>query len=154
MAYYLSTIEPKNPDKETRGRTTWGSIDQSVDTLRGKPFQVANADGAQLYLGNCASCHRYSGAGTGDGYYPPLINNSSVGAATTNNLIMVILNGVHRRTNEGEIFMPAFASNLSDEEIAKLAGHVLQQFGQPQLKVAAEDVKKLRHIADVELKDE
>lgn len=154
MAYYLSTIEPKNPDKETRGRTTWGSIDQSVETLRGKSFQAANADGARLYLGNCASCHRYSGAGTEDGYYPPLIKNSSVGAATTNNLIMVILNGVQRHTNEGEIFMPAFASNLSDEEIAKLAGHVLQQFGQPQLKVAAEDVKKLRHIADVELKDE
>lgn len=154
MAYYISIIEPKNPDKETRGRTTWGSIDQSVDTLRGKSFQAANVDGARLYLGNCASCHRYSGAGTEDGYYPSLIKNSSIGAATTNNLIMVILNGVQRRTNEGEIFMPAFASNLSDEEIAKLASHVLQQFGQPALKVADDDVKKLRHIADVELKDE
>jgi mono/diheme cytochrome c family protein len=153
MAYYLSTIEPKNPDKATRGRTTWGSIDQSVATLRGKSFQAANADGARLYLGNCASCHRYSGEGIGDGYYPSLINNSSVGAATTNNLIMVILNGVQRHTNEGEVFMPAFASTLIDQEIATLASHVLKQFGQPQLSIVAEDVKKLRHIADVELDD-
>jgi len=151
MAYYISTLEPKNPDKETRGRTTWGSVDPSVATLRGKPFK---AEGAQLYLGNCATCHSYSGEGIGDGYYPSLINNSAVGAATTNNLIMAILNGVQRRTNQGEVFMPAFASTLSDQEVASLAGHVLQQFGQPQLKITAEDVKKLRDVADVELEDE
>ena len=151
MAYYISTLESKNLDKETRGRSTWGSVDTSVATLRGKPFK---AEGAQLYLGNCAACHRYSGEGIGDGYYPSLLNNSAVGAATTNNLIMAILNGVQRRTNQGEIFMPAFASTLSDQEIASLAGHVLQQFGQPQLKITAEDVKKLRDVADVELEDE
>lgn len=83
-----------------------------------------------------------------------MINNSSVGAATTNNLIMAILNGVQRHTNEDEIFMPAFAGTLSDQEIATLASHVLKQFGQPQLSVVAEDVMKLRHVADVELKDE
>ena len=154
MAYYISTFEAKNPDKETRGRSTWGRIDQSIEALRGLPFQVGNVNGAQLYLGNCASCHRYSGEGIGDGYYPSLINNSSVGAATTNNLIMAILNGVQRHTNEDEIFMPAFAGTLSDQEIATLASHVLKQFGQPQLSVVAEDVKKLRHVADVELKDE
>lgn len=153
MAYYLSTIEPKNPDKETRGRTTWGSIDKSVETLRGKSFQAANADGARLYLGNCASCHRYSGAGTEDGYYPPLIKNSSVGAATSNNLIMVILNGVQRHTNDDEVFMPGFADTLSDEQIAVLAGHLLKQFGRPHLKVEAGDVKDLRTTPDVELED-
>lgn len=50
--------------------------------------------------------------------------------------------------------MPAFAGTLSDQEIATLASHVLKQFGQPQLSVVAEDVMKLRHVADVELKDE
>jgi mono/diheme cytochrome c family protein len=150
MAYYISTIEPQNTDNETRGRSVWGSVDQSVLTLRGKPFR---GGAAQLYLGNCASCHRYSGEGIGEGYYPSLINNSSVGAATTNNLIMAILNGVQRHTNEGYVFMPAFASTLSDQDIASLANHVLQQFGQPQLSVAPEDVKKLRHVADVELED-
>lgn len=151
MAYYISTLEPQNPNNETRGRSTWGSVDQSVLALRGKSY---SAEGAQLYLGNCASCHRYSGEGIGDGYYPSLMNNSTVGAATTNNLIMAILNGVQRHTNEGYVFMPEFASTLSDQEIALLATHVLKQFGQPQLSVAAEDVKKLRHVEDVELKDE
>ena len=151
MAYYISTLEAKNPDKETRGRTTFGSNDQSVLWVRGEPFK---SDGPQLYLGNCATCHRYTGEGIGDGYYPSLIHNSSVGASTANNLIMAILNGVQRQTNDGQVFMPAFASTLSDQDIATLVNHVRQQFGQPQPIVEADDVRKLRHVADVELEDE
>jgi hypothetical protein len=37
--------------------------------------------------------------------------------------------------------MPAFASTLSAQEIASLAGHVLHQFGHTQLKITVEDEK-------------
>ena len=153
MAYYLSTLDARNPDKETRARTDWGQADQSVDTLRGKAFEAADAGGARLFLGNCASCHSFSGTGSGDGYYPSLVNNSTVGAATINNLVKVILNGVQRQTNEGEVFMPGFAGTLSDEQIAALAGHLLRQFGRPELKVEASNVKELRTSPDIELED-
>lgn len=81
------------------------------------------------------------------------MNNSTVGAATTNNLIKVILSGVARHTNDGEVFMPGFASTLSDEQIAVLASYLLKQFGRPQLKVEAGDVKGLRTTPDIELED-
>lgn len=146
MAYYLSTIEGKNPNEETRGRTSWGSLDQSVEIFRGEPFPTANVDGVHLYLGNCASCHSYNGAGSKNNYYPSLIHNSSVGAPAINNLVMVILNGVQRDTDEEEIFMPAFSNRLNDKEIALLANYILQQFGRPQLSVTAEEVEKLRQF--------
>lgn len=145
MAKYLQSLKPLNPDNETKSRSDFGQATASVDVIRGLPFKADNtADGARLYLGNCATCHSFSGGGTADGYYPSLIKNSVVGAAAPNNMINVILHGVSRRTNEGDVFMPGFADTLSDEQIATLSNYLLQQFGQKSLNVKVNDVKELR----------
>ncbi|EMQ4301698.1 cytochrome c [Yersinia enterocolitica] len=145
MAVYLRTLKPLNPDDETKSRSDWGLSATSVNTLRGMPFTADNnTDGARLYLGNCASCHSFTGEGVKDGYYPSLMKNSVVGAATQNNLINVILHGVARKTNDGEVFMPGFANTLTDEQVVSLSNYLLQQFGQPTLNIKAEDVKALR----------
>ncbi|MDN0119646.1 c-type cytochrome [Yersinia frederiksenii] len=145
MAVYLRSLKPLNPDDETQSRSDWGQPATSVNTLRGMPFTADNnTDGARLYLGNCASCHGFTGGGVQDGYYPSLMNNSAVGASAPNNLINVILHGVSRKTNDGEVFMPGFAHNLTDEQVVSLSNYLLQQFGQPALNIKADDVKKLR----------
>lgn len=145
MAVYLRSLKPLNPDDETQSRSDWGQPATSVNTLRGMPFTADNnTDGARLYLGNCASCHGFTGGGVQDGYYPSLMKNSVVGASAPNNLINVILHGVSRKTNDGEVFMPGFAHSLTDEQVVSLSNYLLQQFGQPALNIKADDVKKLR----------
>jgi len=103
--------------------------------------------GAELFSANCASCHGVAGDGSGDGYYPPLLHNTSVGASTPNNLVMVVLNGVQRRTAKSAVFMPGFAA-LSNEQIASLVNFVERQFGDPTLQVAAGEITSYRHDAD------
>ncbi len=145
MAVYLRTLKPLNPDDETQSRSDWGQSATSVNTLRGVPFKADNTtDGARLYLGNCATCHSFTGDGVKDGYYPSLMKNSVVGAKTPNNLINVILHGVSRKTNDGEIFMPGFAETLTDEQVVSLSNYLLQQFGQPTLNIKVDEVKTLR----------
>jgi mono/diheme cytochrome c family protein len=99
---------------------------------------------AELFSGNCASCHAASGAGSSDGTYPSLMNNSAVAARDPSNLVMVILQGVSRQTAEGHAFMPGFAGRLDDAQVASLANHMLGQFGDERSKVDAGFVARQR----------
>ncbi|MHC1479809.1 c-type cytochrome [Frateuria aurantia] len=101
-------------------------------------------EGARLFADACASCHQPSGAGTEDHYYPSLYHNSTTGAATPNNLVMAILHGVDRKGADGPTYMPAFAQDMNDEQVAAVASYVASRFGNPQLKVDAGTVRELR----------
>ncbi|HEY4352406.1 MAG TPA: cytochrome c [Paraburkholderia sp.] len=106
-----------------------------------------NVRGAQLYIANCASCHRWTGVGVGasaPGAYPSLVHNSVVGAADTTNLVMVILHGVSRKTQNADILMPSFADQLTDDQIAELGNYVTKQFGNPHSSTTAKQVAQLR----------
>lgn len=133
----------------TRSRDAFGqpAIDD-VTTLRGNA--ATDASGAQLFVANCASCHRWTGAGVGasaPGAYPSLIHNSTVGASSADNLAMVILRGVRRQTKNADVQMPAFASELDDEQIAALANYVTKRFGNPRTAITANRVAALRALA-------
>src|SRR5476649_1466978 len=105
------------------------------------------SSGALLFNANCASCHSWKGDGAAAelaGGYPALSHNSTTGAADADNLTMVILNGVHRRSATADVFMPAFRAELDDADIAALSNYVSSQFGNPQAKQTAEGVAKAR----------
>jgi mono/diheme cytochrome c family protein len=145
LAAYLHSIPAANPTGETRSRSAYGQAADDVDHIRGKPFVGDEvASGARLYMGNCAACHGPRGEGGDNGYYPSLVNNSAVGAATADNLINVILHGQSRTTHGQEYYMPAFADALSDGEVVSLASYVLRRFGRPEVRVKLEDVKAKR----------
>lgn len=130
MATYLQSLPAIGGD-EVRPRDQWGEPAQDVIALRGAPPKE-KPDGAQLYIANCASCHNWTGAGIGDsapGAYPALIHNPDLGSLQTRNLVNVILSGVQRQQDEVEVFMPAFAGLLDDQQIAALSNYILQQFG-------------------------
>ncbi|MFC5427511.1 c-type cytochrome [Paraburkholderia denitrificans] len=132
----------------TRSRDTWGQpAINDVTALRGTPVTTVN--GAQLFIANCASCHHWTGAGVGasaPGAYPSLIHNSVAGAATADNLAMVILHGVTRTTKTVDVRMPAFGSELTNEQIAAISNYVTQQFGNPRAAITAAQVGVLRAI--------
>jgi mono/diheme cytochrome c family protein len=119
-----------------------------VDRLRGVPFDGDQlASGARLYLGNCAACHGPRGQGSDNGYYPSLVKNSAVGAATADNLVNVIMQGLSRTTQGQKYFMPGFARALTDVEVVSLAGCVMRRFGRPDVGVSLDDVKARRQAA-------
>jgi mono/diheme cytochrome c family protein len=144
IATYIRTV-PAVSDGSEAPRGAWGKPAADVARLRGVALSDGTLDPARLYLGNCASCHQANGKGTPDGYYPPLMNNTTVGAANPVNLVQVILHGVRRRTSGSDVGMPAFATQLNDAQIAALANYVTTQFGNPAAaRVSEKEVAKLR----------
>jgi mono/diheme cytochrome c family protein len=144
IAAYVRTV-PAVEDGSKQSRGSWGKPATDVTRLRGVAMSEGAIDPARLFLGNCASCHQAPGKGTPDGYYPPLMHNTTVGASNPNNLMQVILHGVHRSTSNSDVGMPGFAVQLSNDQIAALTNYVTTQFGNPaSTRVSAQDVAKLR----------
>ena len=130
----------------TRPRDGWGKpATDDVTALRGTTITTVN--GAQLYVANCATCHNWTGAGIGasaPGAYPSLVHNSVAGAASPDNLAMVILHGVTRTTKDADVLMPAFGDELSNDQIAAIANYVTKQFGNPQATITTDQVAAQR----------
>lgn len=151
MAVYLRDV-PAHADGSTKARSAWGKPVAGLEEVRGQALTVVGAQspvtGRTLYSANCASCHGWSGTGVGTpgspGAYPSLVGNTTVGASNADNLTMVILHGVDRETNHGHLLMPAFASHLSDDDVALLTNFVTAQFGNPAVKTTAKAVAARR----------
>lgn len=108
------------------------------DAIRGEQMS-----GAQLYNAACASCHGAEGEGTHDAQqrFPRLTGSSAVIAAHPANLIMTVAEGVDRTTAAGHAFMPAFASQMSSAELARLLDYVSTQFGHAQQHISQQQVE-------------
>ena len=106
--------------------------------------------GAELFQGNCTSCHSAEGQGSKDGYYPSLFWNSATGAKNATNLIATILYGVNRTTSRGQAFMPGFgghatdANALSDRNIVALGNYVLTHYGSTDTTITEQQVAEAR----------
>ncbi|MGY3232990.1 mono/diheme cytochrome c family protein [Luteibacter sp. HA06] len=149
IAIYIQTVPGVRDANEDVSRFQRGAAKSNVAAFRGMD-PSEKSSGAQLFQGNCASCHIYSGQGTRDGYYPSLFHNSATGLSKPTNLIATILNGVDRTTGGGQVYMPAFGGNpndlnvLSDAQIAALANYVLSTYGNGDPSVTANDVAIVR----------
>lgn len=131
---YLRSVPAIHNEGDLKPRYAWGTASQDDAALRGvAPVSnsVIASGGAELFSGNCATCHAASGSGVVGGYYPSLFHNTVVGAHDPSNLLMVILNGIDRHGKSDEAFMPGFAPHLSDVQIASLSNYVLKQYGNP-----------------------
>lgn len=104
----------------------------------------ATTDGAVLYSGACSSCHGRAGEGTKDNFYPSLTHNSAVAAATPNNLVMTIVDGIHRKTRDADVGMPAFATELNNAQIASVTHYVRSHFAGINDALTADEVAQLR----------
>ena len=97
-------------------------------TLRqGKPVpDPTRAAGAALYLDHCAGCHQAGGRGI-PGVFPPLAGNGVVLAPDPADILKVVLQGVPAQGKY--VPMPAFASQLSDQQVADLANYLRGSWG-------------------------
>lgn len=131
---WLRQIPPVRDPKDTA--PAWSYPKNTPDKV--------NLAGERLYLESCATCHQASGQGAYNNRFPSLTHNTTVGSRSPANLIMVILQGVHRQGQFVSTQMPAFGSSLNDQQIADLANYVIGKFGNGQTQVEAKQVALLR----------
>jgi len=152
IATYVRSVPPvRTPTGASR--FTAGKISTGLAALRGRDG-ISNDDtspgGAELFQGNCASCHSAGGQGSKDGYYPSLFHNSATGAKDPTNLIAAILYGVDRTVSGKQAFMPGFgghptdSNQLSNRSIAVLGTYVLTHYGSGNTSITESQVSEVR----------
>ena len=107
------------------------------------PVPAFNAtEGAKLYADTCAVCHGAEGKGV-PGAFPPLAGDPVVVASDPAEHIRTVLNGLKGKAIGGtpyESEMPAFAGQLSDQQVAAIIDHERTSWGNHAPLVGAQDV--------------
>jgi mono/diheme cytochrome c family protein len=143
MAVYLKAVPAVHDPADERPVYSWGAAASDLARLRGVawPGDRDQLTGPQLYDAYCATCHQAHGEGSFEGALPALFHNTALGRANSANLVMVILQGLHRQP---DVYMPPFGHQLSDRQIATLASYLTRRWGNPKATVSTEQVRTLR----------
>lgn len=110
------------------------------------PTAAAMAAGKEVYAHNCIACHEADGS-SAPRIYPPLNGNALLQSADPSSTLRVILDGAQtvttpRAPNTGS--MPAYARDLSDQQVADVTNYIRNSFGNSAPLVTAEQVAKAR----------
>ena len=100
-------------------------IDQIAEDAVPDSFGTAasGTDGAAIYESACAGCHERARRGI------PLSLSSTVTDATSANLVRITFEGIAPSEGSAGGIMPAFASALTDRQMAALAGYLRKEIG-------------------------
>jgi alcohol dehydrogenase (quinone), cytochrome c subunit len=107
-----------------------------------------SAPGAQLYIDNCATCHRTDGHGYGQ-VYPALAGNPVLNGTHPGSVIRLVLHGGTMpagRDAPSQFSMPAFRDRLSDQQVAELLTFVRTSWGNRGGAVTAQQVSTMRAL--------
>jgi mono/diheme cytochrome c family protein len=128
MALVAKNSTSQMTDADLTAMATYLKDIPANSTLRqGKPApDPTRAAGASLYLDHCAGCHLSGGRGL-PGVFPPLAGNGVVVASDPADILKVVLYGVPAQGKY--VPMPAFASLLSDQQVADLSNYVRTSWG-------------------------
>jgi mono/diheme cytochrome c family protein len=110
------------------------------------PPQAEMAAGRAVYAHACVACHEADGSGT-PRIYPPLPGNANLQSADPSSTLRIILDGAQtvttpRAPNPGS--MPAYAKQLSDQEIADVTNYIRNSWGNTAPLVTPAQVEKAR----------
>jgi mono/diheme cytochrome c family protein len=107
-----------------------------------KVASVQNFEGKRVFEGSCASCHAWSGAGvlTSEAQ---LTGVRAINDASATNVVQMIITG-SGGLEGGRHYMPDFATEYSDAEIAAVANYVTGRFGSRPSQATPEQVAMLR----------
>jgi alcohol dehydrogenase (quinone), cytochrome c subunit len=107
-----------------------------------------SAPGAQLYVDNCATCHRTDGHGYGQ-VFPALAGNPVLNGDDPGSVIRLVLHGgtmPSGRDAPTQFSMPAFRERLSDQQVADVLSFVRSSWGNRGGAVKVEQVAHLRAL--------
>jgi mono/diheme cytochrome c family protein len=114
--------------------------------LKTRAPDVPPEQGAAVYAGFCAQCHRDDGKGVPKAF-PSLAGNPSVLSEDTTSLIRLVVEGgnspatIHGPPRQP---MPAFAGRLTDVQIAQVLTYVRASWGNDARPVTTNDVASMR----------
>ncbi|NVZ61952.1 cytochrome c [Pseudomonas gingeri] len=138
MAAYLKTLPA--------GERQVSGFSADPATAKALAAGQEGSRGAELYIDNCAACHRTNGQGDAR-VFPKIAGNSSVLSEDPVSMIRLVLAGGKlpaTTTAPSELGMPGFAWRLSDEEVAQLLSFIRTSWGNQAPTVNAAQVKQLR----------
>lgn len=104
------------------------------------------AEGAKLFADSCAVCHGAEGKGV-PGAFPPLAGDPVVNGSDPGEHITTVLNGAQNRKIDGVTYqaaMPAFAGQLSDQQIMEIINHERTSWGNHAPLVTTNDIAAAR----------
>lgn len=107
---------------------------------------ITAINGADIYRKSCSSCHQENGQGLTN-VFPPLMSDDVVKAKDATEHIKIVLFGLEGKVINGIKYttpMPAWADQLSDEEVAAVVNHERTSWGNNAEIVKPEEVKKVR----------
>ncbi|WP_114241432.1 cytochrome c [Dyella sp. C9] len=107
-----------------------------------------SAPGAQLYVDNCATCHRTDGHGYGQ-VFPALAGNPVLNGPDPGSAIRLVLHGgtmPSGRDAPTQFSMPAFRERLTDQQVADVLSFVRASWGNRGGAVSAQQVARLRSL--------
>lgn len=107
-----------------------------------------SAPGAQLYVDNCATCHRTDGHGYGQ-VFPALAGNPVLNGDNAGSAIRLVLHGGTMpagRDAPTQFSMPAFRERLTDQQIAEILSFARSSWGNRGGAVTAQDVAHYRTL--------
>ena len=138
MAAYIKTLSPAGGER--------GSYTPVPDTAQALKEGQRIGLGADLYVDNCAACHRTDGKGD-EHAFPALAGNTTVLSRDPSSVIRLILGGEQMpvtETRPSPLAMPGFAWRLDDDEVAALATFIRNGWGNRAPEVSAAQVKGVR----------
>jgi mono/diheme cytochrome c family protein len=138
IAAYMKTLSPA-PGRRSgfaANPATARELEAGRDTARG----------SDIYLDNCAACHRSNGEGA-RGAFPKIAGNSSVLSADPSSMIRLVLSGSALPATAAApstLGMPAFGWRLSDLQVAQLLTFIRGGWGNQASSVSAAQVASVR----------
>lgn len=150
VAYLLSLKQEPIPGYKMNGGmggpTTVASSAPAASGAATGGYTFDPAKGKSLFEANCSACHQSTGEGIPTAF-PPLVKNPAVLAADPTLQIDTILHGAHGKVIDGKSYsgtMTAFASQLTDVDIANVANHERTSWGNHAKLVTPAEVATLR----------
>jgi nicotinate dehydrogenase subunit B len=117
MATYLASFNPA-PAAGAAAATT----------ATGAPTAALPGPAQRLFENACGACHHDGNGPQLIGLNLPLVLSTKLHSDRPDNLLRVMLEGVREAAGPEVGFMPAFADNLSDAQIAELAGYLRSRY--------------------------
>lgn len=138
-------IKQWNPPEEFANTPTYRKL-KSSETPMNVSTNLSAINGADIYRKSCSSCHQENGQGLTN-VFPPLMSNDVVKSKDATEHIKIVLFGLEGKEINGIKYatpMPAWAGQLSDEEIAAVINHERSSWGNNAKLISAEQVNKIR----------
>ncbi|TWI12778.1 c-type cytochrome [Aerolutibacter ruishenii] len=146
IAAYLQSVPARNDGADAKPVHALGQASDQLAAIRGVPLpdDPDKMSGPQLYDGYCATCHQAQAQGSFDGRLPALFHNTATGRAQPQNLVMTVLEGIHRGSDRSDLRMPGFGHELSDVQVATLTSYLREQYGAGGNALTPADIARLR----------